>query len=72
MDYWHSIAVRGQQVDAVQQWAALEGKSASMSEDLYRRYQSGRNGWRDSLAAVRFLAKLSALLFHAWGRLGSP
>ena len=42
MDHWHPFIVRIERPDATRQWADLEGKSATMRDDLRR--QRGLHG----------------------------
>jgi hypothetical protein len=51
------ITVRADDADVVQRWAALEGKSPAMSDDLYRRYASLKPTPRRLLIPLALVAK---------------
>jgi hypothetical protein len=72
MDYWQSIALRASQPDIVRQWATLEGKSMSMSDDLFRGFLVQRSEFGSILPALGFVAELFGLLSEAWQLLGRP
>jgi len=55
MEPWKEYAARQECRDAARAWAELEGKSATMSEDLYRSVVDRRASKRKPLAAPAFL-----------------
>jgi hypothetical protein len=65
MDPWKEYAAWQDGRDVVRQWAALEGKSPTMSEELLRGY-SPRRGRRLLFAAVSFIAHVGASLAELW------
>ncbi|HEX4415180.1 MAG TPA: hypothetical protein VH107_16225 [Lacipirellulaceae bacterium] len=72
MHVWPPISARSNRPTTVQEWAALEGKSETMREDLIRRYgHQTAKGPQRALSLV-LLAKLIlaaiAMLLHARSR----
>ncbi len=70
MDPWKEYAAWQDGRDVVRQWAALEAKSPTMSEDLLR----GQSPLRRSkllLATVSFTAHVGASLAELWRMLRS-
>jgi hypothetical protein len=65
MDPWKEYAAWQDGRDVVRAWAALEGKSATMSEDLRRGHspQCRRNAL---LAAASFIAHIGASIAELW------
>jgi len=66
MEYRHSNIVRTDQQNVIRTWARLEGKSAAMSDDLYRRHVRPRESGRNSLALIALFTKLVATMYNAW------
>ncbi|HVT28748.1 MAG TPA: hypothetical protein VHE81_12110 [Lacipirellulaceae bacterium] len=64
MDHRHGMFVRATESDSIRRWATLEGKSATMKEDLLRRAQSRPR--RNRLVIVGSIAELAATLVHAY------
>jgi hypothetical protein len=65
MDPWKEYAAWQDGRDVVRAWAASEGKSATMSEDLLRSH-SPRRGRRLVLAAVSVIVHVGASLAELW------
>jgi hypothetical protein len=65
MDPWKEYAAWQTGRDVVRQWAALEGKSPTMSEDLLRNC-APRRRFKLLLAALSFIAHVSASLVELW------
>jgi hypothetical protein len=65
MDPWKEYAAWQDGRDVVRDWAALEGKSATMSEDLLRGY-SPRSGRRLFFGAVSFIAHVGVAFAEFW------
>ncbi|HJQ80991.1 MAG TPA: hypothetical protein VJ828_13610 [Lacipirellulaceae bacterium] len=65
MDPWKEYAAWQDGRDVVRRWAALEGKSPTMSEDLRHGY-SPRRGRRLFFAAMSFIAHVGASLVELW------
>jgi hypothetical protein len=65
MDPWKEYAAWQDGRDVVRQWAALEGKSATMSDDLLRDY-SPRRGRRLLLTALGLITHVGASLAELW------
>jgi hypothetical protein len=66
MDCWHPIAVRAEMPDVVQQWAALEAKSASMREELAQRFEPRKRARRLRPSNVALCGELIAIALKAW------
>ena len=66
MKCWHSISVRALRPDVVRQWADLEGKGSTMSEDLYRRFTTRRKSGREVLPVISLFAELTLWVLEAW------
>ncbi len=64
MDHRHAIFVRANEADSIRRWAALEGKSATMREDLLRRAQATPR--RKRLIVATNVAELAAALVHTY------
>ena len=65
MDAWHCIAERN---DAIRRWAELEGKSAQMTEELYRRRVASIDRRVYWPVTVALLLRLAALVAEIWWR----
>jgi hypothetical protein len=65
MDPWKEYAAWQDGRDVVRRWAAMEGKSPTMSEDLCRGYSPHRVR-RLLFAAVSFIAHVGASLAELW------
>jgi hypothetical protein len=65
MDPWKEFAALQSGRDRVRQWAALEGKSPSMSEDLLRNYSPRRRS-KLLTAAASFIVHVGASLVELW------
>lgn len=67
MDHWEAY-VRSQErvLDPVRQWADLEGKSPTMSEDLYRSQTAPTNARVRLFATFATGAKLVVSALKAW------
>jgi len=65
MDPWKEYAAWEEGRDAVRQWAALEGKSRTMSDDLHRAHARVRQSKRP-IAALSVIAHLGAWLLEIW------
>ncbi len=66
MDCWHPITVRAENLNAVQQWARLEGKSPTMREELARRYAPRKPTRRRRLSNTAIYIELFAVALKAW------
>lgn len=66
MEYWHPNIARADQQSVIRTWARLEGKSAAMSDDLFRRHVRPRECGRNSLVAIGLCTKLAAAMYNAW------
>lgn len=67
MDHWDSLTtLRAPKSDPLRKWADMEGKSPTMSEDLYRRHVANRPPRRNALALLVMSGKLIAAAVHAW------
>ncbi|HEY3395033.1 MAG TPA: hypothetical protein VGK58_20180 [Lacipirellulaceae bacterium] len=65
MDPWKEYAAWQDGRDIVRQWASLEGKSPTMSEDLLQGY-SPRRGPKLLFAAVSLVAHVGSSLAELW------
>ena len=66
MDPWKEMSVWEIRRDEVREWAALEGKSATMSEELYR-CRVGPSLFRQgSLRMLSLCAHAGAWVLEAW------
>jgi hypothetical protein len=65
MDPWKEYAAWQDGRDVVREWAALEGKSATMSEDLRRGYSPSCSR-KLFFAGVSFIAHVSAAFAELW------
>jgi hypothetical protein len=65
MDPWKEYAAWQTGRDVVRDWAALEGKSPTMSEDLLRG-SAPRRRFKPLLAALSFITHISASLIELW------
>jgi hypothetical protein len=65
MDPWKEYAAWQDCCDVVREWAALEGKSTTMSEDLLRNC-APRRRFKPLLAALSVIAHVSASLIELW------
>ena len=66
MELSHPITLRAMRPGMIRTWAQLEGKSPTMSEDLYRRSVRPLRRERNALAAVYSVAHAMAWAFEAW------
>lgn len=67
MDHWDLAARRhAPSSDPVRHWAEIEGKSPTMSEDLYEQQALHQPSRLNPLATIATAAKLLATIIHAW------
>jgi hypothetical protein len=67
MDPWDWYAVmRARSDDPIREWAELESKSATTSEDLYQSQAPSRPRRGNVLALLAISAKLVAALVQTW------
>jgi hypothetical protein len=66
MDPWKEYAAREECRDAVRDWAALEGKTPAMADDLLRRYAEQASHSIDTPLAVVEGARLVAWAIETW------
>ena len=66
MDAWSTIDARATRRCAVRRWAALEGKSATMSEDLYCSRRRRVDFQREALRVTLCSAEIAAWMIHVW------
>jgi len=71
MDIPHPHYARIERPDAVRQWAALEGKSETMSDDLYRQHIESRAPSMKKQPRIAVIAELLIATLHAWWHIRS-
>ena len=63
--------VRANEADIVRRWADLEGKSATMREELYRRFVPQYTVRRFAQVRFDYFAELIAALVNTWWHIRS-
>jgi hypothetical protein len=67
VDYWNSTTrLRAPNADPLRRWADMEGKSPTMSEDLYQQCTETGAPHRDTSALFGASGKLFVAILHAW------
>ena len=67
MDHWDSNSkLRAPRTDPLRNWADLEGKSPTMSEDLYRENTPSAPTPLGALISIATGMKLVTGIVHAW------
>jgi hypothetical protein len=66
MDPWKEYAAWESGRDKQRQWAALEGKSSAMSDDLYRSQSASESAGRKPLGFLNACAHAGIWLVELW------
>ncbi len=66
MDRPYSYHARIDPPDAIRRWATLEGKSATMSDELYRRHAKSANSTPESPSHIVGLTEVLLAALDVW------
>ena len=71
MDCWHLPFERAHERNTVRRWAELEGRSATMRDELYQQYAQRSRKRRNLLTAGYASVEFAVVLLDVWFRVRS-
>jgi hypothetical protein len=71
MNCWHPTPARSDEPDSVRRWAELEGKSATMQDELYQSQAPQPGKLPNPTGFICILGKLIAAIVESWSHIHS-